>query len=32
MNMIVIAVIALTLLALVFGMLLGYASRRFAAE
>ncbi|WP_024561602.1 electron transport complex subunit RsxB [Franconibacter pulveris 601] len=32
MNMIVIAVVALTLLALVFGMLLGYASRRFAAE
>lgn len=32
MNMIVIAVIVLTLLALVFGMLLGYASRRFAAE
>ncbi|EKY3198125.1 electron transport complex subunit RsxB [Cronobacter turicensis] len=32
MEMIVIAVIALTLLALLFGMLLGYASRRFAAE
>ncbi|ELY2735211.1 electron transport complex subunit RsxB [Cronobacter dublinensis] len=32
MNMIVIAVVALTLLALLFGMLLGYASRRFAAE
>ncbi|EKM0668138.1 electron transport complex subunit RsxB [Cronobacter turicensis] len=32
METIVIAVIALTLLALLFGMLLGYASRRFAAE
>ncbi|WP_416820873.1 electron transport complex subunit RsxB [Cronobacter sakazakii] len=32
MEMIVIAVVALTLLALLFGMLLGYASRRFAAE
>ncbi|ALB62640.1 Electron transport complex protein RnfB [Cronobacter condimenti 1330] len=32
MEMIVVAVIALTLLALLFGMLLGYASRRFAAE
>ncbi len=32
MNMIVIAVVALTLLALLFGMLLGYASRRFAAK
>ncbi|MTD39753.1 electron transport complex subunit RsxB [Erwinia sp. CPCC 100877] len=32
MNMIAIAVLVLTLLALVFGLLLGYASRRFAVE
>ncbi|QCT21147.1 electron transport complex subunit RsxB [Jejubacter calystegiae] len=32
MSMIAIAVLVLTLLALVFGLLLGYASRRFAVE
>lgn len=32
MNMIAIAVVVLSVLALVFGLLLGYASRRFAVE